>query len=353
MKTHVYPMIQAIMAAALFGASAPLAKLLLGDIAPVPLAAFLYLGSGFGLAVFMGLRRLSDRSHLEEARISLGDAPWLAGALLSGGVAAPIILMLSLKHTPAATASLLLNFEGVATTLIAALVFKEAVGSRVWWAIALITTGSVLLSWDASSEWGISLGAVGVLGACALWGIDNNCTRNISAKDPLAIVTIKGLGAGTFSLILALVLRSPMPGLKIAFGAMALGLFSYGLSVVLFVFSMRGLGAARTSALFGTAPFVGTALSFPLFREAPGALFLLSLPMMMAGAVWLLGEEHGHVHLHGETEHEHRHHHDDGHHSHDHVEEIPLNRFHSHWHQHEPLEHDHPHTPDIHHRHTH
>jgi len=347
-------MIQALLAAVLFGASAPGAKLLLDMIEPIPLAGFLYLGSGVGLLLFRGIRRLGSQSVKVEARISKADVPWLAGAVLSGGVAAPIVLMFSLQTTPAATASLLLNFEGVATALIAALVFKEAIGGRIWWAVACITTASLLLSLNLSGQWGISLGALGVLGTCALWGLDNNLTRTISAKDPLSIVIIKGLGAGGFSLILALILQTSFPKPLAVLGAMLLGSLSYGVSIALFILAMRDLGAARTSAFFGTAPFVGALISFLLFRKFPSTPFLISLPIMILGAVLLLGEEHAHKHLHAVSEHDHRHRHDDGHHTHDHAEEeIPDSGVHSHPHIHEAIEHTHPHKPDIHHRHNH
>jgi len=166
-------MIQALLAAVLFGASAPVAKLLLGMIEPIPLAGFLYLGSGIGLLLFKGIQHLGSRSVKVEAGISKTDIPWLTGAVLAGGVAAPIVLMFSLRTTPAATASLLLNFEGVATALIAALVFKEAIGGRIWWAVTCITVASILLSLNLSGEWGISLAALGVLCTCALWGLDS------------------------------------------------------------------------------------------------------------------------------------------------------------------------------------
>lgn len=158
--------------------------------------------------------------------------------------------MFSLRSTPASTASLLLNFESVATTVIAVVAFTESIGKRIWFAVALITSASVLLTWDFTGEWGLSIGAVGVLLACILWGIDNNFTRNISDKDPLITVTIKGIGAGCFSMILAILTQSNFPGLKIILEAMFLGFFSYGLSIVLFIFAMRNLGASRTSAFF-------------------------------------------------------------------------------------------------------
>ena len=345
-------MIQAILAAILFGISAPISKRLLGDIDPIPLAAFLYLGSGIGVLLYKIIRRIKNIKAVEnEARLGKGDIKWIAGAVAAGGIAAPIALMYSLQNTAASTASLLLNFEGAATTIIASIAFKEAIGRRIWLAVILITSASILLSWDFKGEWGISLGALGVLCACTLWGIDNNFTRNISAKDPLTIVMIKGIGAGTFSLLTAFAIRSKIPDIKIILFAMLLGCISYGLSIILFIFAMRKLGASRTSAFFGTAPFMGVLLSFLLLGELPNILFFTSLPVMILGAILILGEEHIHIHRHETLEHEHRHCHEDGHHTHIHQSGDQLE--HVHIHIHEAVEHSHKHMPDIHHRHEH
>ena len=350
---RLYPVLQALLAALLFGASAPLAKLLLGEIEPVSLAALLYLGSGLSLLLIKSLRRSGRQSVEAEAPVTRADLSWLAGAVFAGGVAAPIVLMFSLRNTPAATASLLLNFEGVATTVIAALVFKEAIGRRAGWAILCTTAASVLLSLNLSGDWGLSIGALGILAACVLWGIDNNFTRNISAKDPLTIVTIKGLGAGSFSLILALILRSPLPAFEVALRAMILGSLSYGLSVVLFVRAMRRLGAARTSALFSAAPLAGVILSLLLFRELPNVWFVVALPLMLAGTLLVLNEQHGHRHVHANVAHEHRHQHADEHHAHEISGDAAYEQDHSHEHEHPQIEHEHGHLPDTHHRHTH
>lgn len=344
--------IYALSAALLFGSSAPVAKLMLGDIQPIPLAAFLYLGSGIGLFVLKIFQSLRGNNKNTEASIKKEDLKWLIGAVFAGGVIAPIILMYSLKNTPATTASLLLNFEGVSTTLIAFLIFKEAVGKRIWLAVTCITMASILLSWDFSGQWGFSIGALGVLSACFMWGLDNNFTRNISAKDPLLTVIIKGLGAGTFSLILAFSLHETIPGFKIILGAMLLGFICYGLSIVLFILALRNLGASRTSAFFGTAPFAGALLSIVLFSDLPNSMFFISLPIMVFGAVLLLREEHLHTHVHEHSVHEHRHSHTDGHHVHSH-ESKEASIEHSHMHEHEEIIHSHLHTPDIHHRHIH
>ncbi|HBW36913.1 DMT family transporter [Desulfosporosinus sp. BICA1-9] len=352
-RTIAFPIVQAIAAAILFGVSAPISKLLLGEIAPVPMAALLYLGSGIGLFLWRYLQK-ADQRYSNEARIVRSDMPWIIGAILAGGIAAPIVLMFSLKNASASTASLLLNFEGVATTIIAGVVFKENIGKRIWSAVLLITIASILLSWNTSGQWGFSLSSLGVLAACVLWGVDNNFTRNVSAKDPLSIVTIKGLSSGAFSLVLALIIGQPFPHLIYVVGAMILGCLSYGFSIVLFIRAMRELGSARTSALFGIAPFLGAILSVFLFREAQGIQFIVSLPVMIFGAVLLLKEGHIHLHRHTEYEHEHRHCHNDLHHAHFRQgDKLPKSGYHSHIHLHKTTEHRHPHTPDIHHRHIH
>jgi len=350
-RSHIPSIIQALIAALLFGASAPLAKLLLGEVEPIPLAAFLYLGSGIGLLGIKLFQRINQQGINDEAKVEKSDFRWLLGAIVAGGVAAPITLLFSLKNTPAATASLLLNFEGVATTLIAFFAFKESISRRAWWAIALITIASIFLSINLNAEWGFSLGALGIIAACVLWGVDNNFTRNISAKDPLVIVTIKGLGAGSFSLIMALFLGNNLPSWKVILGALVLGSLSYGASIVLFIHAMRGLGAARTSALFSTAPIAGIILSILIFQELPSWLFIVALPIMVIGAFLLVNDEHEHHHIHEMVVHEHSHSHDDGHHGHKHDGEFA--KKHSHVHTHDEVTHAHHHMPDLHHRHVH
>jgi drug/metabolite transporter (DMT)-like permease len=340
-EAKVFPIIQALLAALLFGASAPLAKILLGQIEPVPLAAFLYLGSGTGLLIYQLAINLVNKEKKAEAPLTKKDFPWLLGAILFGGVIAPIILMTSLKFTPASTAALLLNFEGVSTTLIALFFFKESIGRRVLTAVLCITIASILLSWDFSNQWEFSLGALGVVGACVCWGIDNNFTRNISAKNPYTIVILKGFGAGAFSLILALVLSQQIPDIKVVLLAMVLGCFSYGLSIVLFVLAMRNLGSARTSALFATSPFIGAILAFILYRDIPNVMFFVALPVMILGTFFLLHEDHGHEHKHEHIIHEHRHSHNDDHHNHAHFSGVVQpSGYHSHEHEHEEEHHE-------------
>jgi drug/metabolite transporter (DMT)-like permease len=343
MNSNLGFILQALLAALFFGASAPISKLLLGDVPPVLMAAFLYLGSGTGISLIRLYQRFTKDQ--KEAGIRRPDVKWLAGAIVSGGILAPIVLMISLKNTPASTASLLLNFEGVGTTLIALFFFRESISRRALGAILIITLASIFLSTDFTSGFGLSLGALGVILACTLWGVDNNFTRNISAKDPLTIVAWKGLVAGSFSLLLGLGLGQRLPAFASILSILLLGFISYGLSTMLFIYSMRGLGAARTSALYGTAPLAGVLLSFIIFRDPITLLFGIAAVLMVAGAWLLANEEHAHFHIHMPVVHEHRHLHDEFH-THD-ADDMT----HSHEHEHPRAEHEHGHMPDIHHRH--
>ncbi len=351
---RVFPILQVLLAALFFGASAPLSKLLLGSVDAVPLAGFLYLGSGLGAAILIGIQAVFFRERTRESALTRREVPWLIGAIAAGGVAAPIILMLGLKLTPASTASMLLNFEAVGTALLAAWLFKEAIDRRVVIGIMLITAAGIALSWDGRNEWGFSLGALAIILACFLWGLDNNCTRHISGKNPLTIVAIKGFSAGAFSLILTVILRRPLPTLDSIWKILLLGAVSYGLSIYLFILSLRNLGAARTGALFGLAPFIGTALSLILFPETPAWYFWLAIPIMAAGMGFILTEVHRHAHVHEPFMHDHRHYHPEEHHEHAHQPELAFVKgWHTHEHQHLIQEHEHDHTPDIHHRHQH
>jgi drug/metabolite transporter (DMT)-like permease len=348
MRANLPFIIQALLAALFFGASAPLSKLLLGEVPPVLMAAFLYLGSGTGISLVKLSQRMT--SSQKEAGIRRSDSGWLAGAIITGGILAPIILMISLQATPASTASLLLNFEGVATTLIALFFFRESISRRAIAAILAITLASIFLTTISQSanslgNFGFSLGALGILLACTLWGLDNNFTRNISPKDPLTIVAWKGLVAGTFSLFLGLLLGQQLPALRSILGILLLGFISYGLSTMLFIYSMRGLGASRTSALYGTAPLAGVILSIIIFQDPITWSFMVAAILMVAGAFLLSSEEHAHFHIHQPIVHDHRHIHDEFH-DHD-----TAGVTHSHDHEHPRTEHEHGHMPDIHHRH--
>jgi len=340
----------ALAAALLFGAAAPLAKLLLQALGPWLLAALLYLGSGLGLAL---LRRLNPG---ERVRLAPGEWPWLAGAIAAGGVAGPVLLMLGLARLPASQASLLLNAEGVLTALLAWFVFRENVDRRVALGMGCIVAGGVVLAWPAQDggapAWGPMLL---VVAACAAWAVDNNLTRKVALADASWIAMVKGLVAGGSNLVIALVLGAQWPAPQVVLAAGALGLLSYGASLVLFVRALRHLGTARTGAYFSIAPFFGALLAVVLLGE-PLTPLLAAAGLLMGLGVWLhLTERHEHRHAHEAMLHAHEHVHGTGdeHHEHVHVPPVPPGTRHSHSHEHQPLVHTHPHYPDAHHRHEH
>lgn len=338
----------ALLAAAFFGASTPLAKLLVGHMTPTLLAGLLYLGSGIGLTVVRGLRDRGWRPPAIEAREWL----WLGGAIVFGGILAPLLLMSALTRTPATTASLLLNFEGVFTALLAWIVFRENADRRIVLGMALIVAGGVVLTWP--SEWSRTgmFGAALVASACFAWAIDNNLTRKVSASDALFIACIKGWVAGVVNVAIALFAAASVPSGKVIASALLVGFFGYGASLVLFVIALRGLGSARTGAYFSTAPFIGAALAILVFGEPTAWPFWVAAGCMAIG-VWLhLTERHEHGHTHEAMTHAHSHRHD-LHHQHEHDFPWDGSEPHTHAHQHEPMTHKHPHYPDVHHRHRH
>jgi drug/metabolite transporter (DMT)-like permease len=341
----------ALVSAALFGASTPLAKLLLGEgVDAWLLAGLLYLGSGIGLGVVHLARGLFG-VPATEAPLRRGDLPWLALVILAGGVIGPVLLMVGLARTPASAAALLLNLEGLATMVIAWVAFRENVDRRLLAGAAAILAGALILSWRGGPG-GVGLGALAVAGACLAWGVDNNLTRKLSAADPVQIAALKGLVAGGVNLALALGHGAHPPTLGAAAAAGVVGFFGYGVSLVLFVLALRHLGAARTGAYFSTAPFLGAALALALFRE-PVTIQLAAAAVLMAAGVYLhLSERHEHDHAHEAMEHEHRHVHD-AHHQHAHGPGDPPGEPHTHRHRHAPMRHSHPHYPDLHHRHGH
>lgn len=345
--------VYALLAAVTFGASTPFSKMLVGQVAPVALAGLLYLGSGLGLLTWFLLRAMSSR-HAKDAvsRLTAQDVPWLAGATLFGGIIGPVLLMTGLALTPASSASLLLNMEGVLTALLAWFVFKENFDRRIFLGMVLIVAGGLLLSWEQRPEFGVPWGAVAIVGACLCWAIDNNLTRKVSASDAVQIAGIKGLVAGTVNLSIAAVLGHSLPGMHTALAAGLIGFCGYGLSLVLFVLALRHLGTARTGAYFSVAPFVGAAISVLMLDEAPGSAFWFAGAFMGAG-IWLhLTERHAHEHTHEPMFHTHAHTHD-AHHQHRHDFPWDGKEPHTHPHRHEPITHAHPHFPDIHHRHKH
>lgn len=341
----------ALASAALFGASTPLAKLLLGGgVDPWLLAGLLYLGSGLGLGlVHLGRQGLGVPAP--EAPLRRSDLPWLGLVVVSGGLIGPVLLMLGLARTAASSAALLLNLEGLATMAIAWLVFKESVDRRLLMGAVAILGGAVILSWSGGPS-GVGLGALAIAGACLAWGVDNNLTRKLSSADPVQIAAIKGIVAGAVNLALAFSQGAHLPDLAHVAGAAIVGFFGYGVSLVLFVLALRHLGTARTGAYFSTAPFLGAALALFLFREPLTAQLVGAAVLMSIGIYLHLSERHEHEHGHAAMDHEHRHVHDE-HHQHVHKGEDPAGEPHTHRHHHAPLRHKHPHYPDLHHRHEH
>jgi len=341
--------LHALLAAALFGASTPIAKLLVGELSPVLLAGLLYLGSGVGLAL---VRLIRDRGWTPSGLVH-AEWPWLAGAILFGGVLGPVALLFGLRSTTASTASLLLNLEAVLTAVIAWVAFRENADRRVVLGMLAIVSGGVVLAWpDAESGQSDVLGAVLIAVACLCWALDNNLTRRVSASDALFVAGSKGVIAGAVNGLLGLALGAALPDPPMLLVTMAVGLVGYGFSLVMFVLALRGLGTARTGAYFSTAPFIGAALALALPGESPQPAFWLAAGLMGWG-VWLhLTERHEHEHVHEPLEHRHRHVHDE-HHRHRHDFPWDGSEPHEHWHRHVPMIHKHPHFPDIHHRHRH
>lgn len=344
----------ALMAAALFGASTPFAKTLVGQVHPVTLAGLLYLGSGIGLLVWFVIRAMVTKKDPQSdiAPLTRPDLPWLAGAIAAGGIVGPLLLMLGLTLTPASSASLLLNMEGVLTALLAWFVFKENFDRRIFAGMVLIVVAGILLSWNERPALGVPWGAIAIVGACLCWAIDNNLTRKVSASDAVQTAGIKGLVAGSVNLMLALALGFKVPDMHTTLTAGIVGFCGYGLSLVMFVLALRHLGTARTGAYFSAAPFVGAAISLVMLAENPGLVFWAAAALMGAG-IWLhLTEKHEHKHTHEPMLHTHSHNHD-GHHQHEHDFAWDGTEPHVHPHRHRTLLHAHSHFPDIHHRHQH
>lgn len=338
----------ALGAAVLFGGGTPLAKLLLGNVNPWMLASLFYLGSGCGLGLYRRWRNAAP------VAMPANERPWLAGAIVSGGVVGPVLLMYGLTHMSAASASLMLNAESVFTALIAWIAFKENVDRRIALGMLAIVAGALVLSWPGNADFAGAVPALAVLGACLAWGLDNNLTRRVSLNDAAWLASVKGLAAGSVNLALALLVGAPLPPWPLILGAGVVGFAAYGVSLVLFIVGLRHLGTARAGAYFSVAPFFGALLAVLLLDEP------LSIPLMVAGfmmgiGVWLhLTERHQHFHTHEPVEHDHTHRHDE-HHQHSHAEagHAAGAKSHRHTHRHEALAHDHAHFPDAHHRHQH
>ncbi len=338
-----------LLAAALFGASAPLSKLLLPRSSPLALASLLYLGAGLGL-VFYGLVARRWARPRREARLKRADLAPLAGIIVTGGIVGPVLLLTGLQRVSGLAGSLLLNLEAPFTIIIALVLFGEHLGRRAVIGAVLIVGGGLLLTVGPGGIHADPVGIVCIAGACLSWGLDNNLTQRLTLRDPIVVVRIKTLGAGSCTLALALALAHPLPAGGVAVAALALGAASYGASSLLDMYALRLLGAAREAAFFATAPFLGALFAVPLLGDRLTSLDLVAGVVMAAGVIVLVREDHRHLHAHSPVEHEHAHLHAE---HHQHAHDGPVSEPHSHPHRHEPLTHDHTHAADLHHRHDH
>lgn len=282
-KENITGILLAILAAALYAVNSPFSKLLLDHMPSTLMAGFLYIGAGIGMGVIAIVRKVG-RTERTEAKITKAELPYTV-AMIVLDIAAPIFLLLGLSHTTAANASLLNNFEIVATAIIALAVFKEKISPRLWLGIIFVTASCALLSFEDISSLKFSAGSLFILLACVCWGVENNCTRALSAKDPLEVVLLKGIFSGLGSVIIGLCLGERVTSLWSVFAVLAVGFVAYGLSIFFYVYAQRILGAARTSAYYAIAPFIGTMLSLIIFREIPRGMFFTALGLMIIGAV--------------------------------------------------------------------
>ena len=287
-KTATTGILLAILAAALYAINSPFSKLLLDYMPSTLMAGFLYIGAGLGMGVIALIRKVKKTERAEE-KITKADLPYTL-AMIFLDIAAPIFLLLGLSHTTAANASLLNNFEIVATAMIALMIFKERISPRLWIGILFVTASCVLLSLEDISSLTFSIGSLFILLACVCWGIENNCTRKLSEKDPLEIVLLKGIFSGLGSVIIGLCLGERIEVLWSIFAVLGVGFVAYGLSIFFYVYAQRMLGAARTSAYYAVAPFIGTLLSLLIFRDVPQYIFFIAIGFMIIGA-WLCSND--------------------------------------------------------------
>jgi len=337
--------VAALTAAVLFGVAAPAAKVLAAHADPLVLAGVLYLGAGIAMTVLRAFRPMAREAPLRRA-----DLPLLAAVILSGAVAAPVLLLIGLRRVSAVTGSLALNLEGPLTVALAVTLFGEQLGLRAAAGALLVLAGVVALGVAPGPAEGGVAGVLAIAGACLGWALDNNLTQGLALRDPIALVQAKGLGGGVVALAVGTLAGSAFPPARVVAQGLLVGALSYGVSVACAVHAMRAIGVARQAALFATAPFVGVVAGVVALGESIGARELGVGLVMIAGLWLVLGERHAHRHVHEPMTHDHRHVHDE-HHRHAHGPDDPPGEPHAHRHVHEALVHDHPHVPDLHHRH--
>jgi drug/metabolite transporter (DMT)-like permease len=343
-----------LLAAASFGASAPLCKLLLAGAPPLVLAGLLYAGAALALSVYAAL---TPGRRGREARLPRKEWPVYAAMVVLGGMVGPVLMLVGLARVSPVAGALLLTFEGPLTALIAVMLFREHMGGRAALAGGLVLAGALALALipggaEAGGAAASAGGVAALAGACLAWAFDNNLTQRLTLRDPVVIVRGKAAGAAIGNLALAFALGHRLPSAGVAAAALAVGAVSYGASVLLDAYALRLLGAVREAAYFATAPFVGAAVGALIFRHPLSLAEWVAGALMAGGVAALLRERHAHQHTHEPIEHEHAHVHDE-HHHHAHAPGDPPGEPHAHRHRHNPITHVHPHVPDAHHRHRH
>nr|WP_072537751.1 DMT family transporter [Anaerococcus mediterraneensis] len=308
----------AILAAALYAINVPISKILLANVSPTMLAGFLYLGAGVGIGILLGIKKTQNKLT-DEKWLNINDLPYTI-AMVVLDIAAPIFLMFGIANTNSANVSLINNFEIVATSVIALLIFKEKISKRLWIAIVLVLLSSVILSFEGMEALALNKGSLFVLCACICWGIENNCTRSISDKSSEEIVLIKGIFSGIGSIVIAFIIGEHLPEILYILAVMLLGFVAYGLSINFYIMAQKNLGAAKTSAFYSIAPFLGVGFSFIILGERPTVKFYIALGIMIISTLIMikdtLGNEkiyngyvHTHQHKHGKVVHSHEHRH--------------------------------------------
>lgn len=347
MKAKNIATIYAVLAAALYAINVPLSKILLSNVEPTMMAAFLYLGAGLGLFIYGLIEAKVSKSERKEP-LTKKELPYII-AMVVLDIVAPILLMLGITRTNSANVSLLNNFEIVATSIIALIVFKEVISKKLWFAISLVTIASIILSFEGAGSFTFNQGSLFVLGACLCWGFENNCTKMISNKSSVEIVVIKGTFSGLGSLVVALIIGEHIPAIRWIICVLVLGFVAYGLSIHFYIMAQKDLGAAKTSAYYSIAPFLGVAFSMLLLKERPGVQFYLALIIMIISTYFMVKDtiELQHTHEHEHT-HTHEHSHGDLVHTHEHTHVHTHLHTHTgdsenHSHEHEISEHQHMH----------
>ena len=289
--------IYALLAAVFYAVNVPLSKILMEKIEPTFMAAFLYIGAGIGI----GIMALFNHNKRKSQNFTRSDLPYIFGMIILD-IAAPIFLMFGINTGSSSEASLLSNFETAATTIIAFLIFKESVSKKLWTAIFMITLSSIILSFETLESFNFSVGAIFVIAATLCWGLENNCTKNLSSKSTYKIVILKGIFSGLGSLLIAIMMRENFPDIENICFALLLGFFAYGLSIFMYIRAQKVLGASKTSAFYASAPFIGAFLSFVLIGEQLTLKYLLALFSMIVGTFLIISdifaEKHSHLHTH-------------------------------------------------------